>query len=291
MPYLDHCFEGVYVVDSNRRFLFWNRGAELIAGYMREEMVGRLCQDNILLHTDECGKQLCLGDCPLHWSMQANEPAKAPVFLRHKDGYRVPVSVRTVPIEEEGAVVGAIEFFQIRQDIMEKMYSLRELNSLAQIDQLTRLPNRFYIQSILQSRINEASVLSIGFGVLYMDFDNFKQFNDAFGHATGDTVLKQVSQQLTKSMREMDFIGRWGGEEFVGIFLCPDEKALRKIAEKVRGIVEQCRITVGDQQACITISIGATMYQNGESAQCVIARADQCMYASKRDGRNRVTIG
>lgn len=290
-PYLEHCFEGAYVVDNERRFVYWNQSAEIIAGYTKEEMLGRLCQDNILMHTDECGKHLCTADCPLHWSMQANEVASASVFLKHKDGYRVPISVRTVPIEEEGAVVGAIEYFQVRQDTMERMYNLRELHALAQIDQLTGLPNRFYIQSILRSRINAASVLALSFGVLYMDFDNFKLFNDTFGHEAGDTALKLISQQLSKNMREMDFIGRWGGEEFLGIFLCPDDKALRKIAEKVRGTVERCLIPTGDRQANITASIGGTMYRSGESAQCVVTRADQCLYQSKRDGRNRVTIG
>jgi GGDEF domain-containing protein len=100
-----------------------------------------------------------------------------------------------------------------------ELYDLnnQELERLALFDQLTQLPNRRYIDTFLDHQIRDYQTLGIPFGVLMLDLDFFKHVNDAYGHSTGDEMLKMVAGTFQNAMRRNDFIGRWGGEEFVAI--------------------------------------------------------------------------
>jgi PAS domain S-box-containing protein len=109
---LDNLYDGVYFVDRDRRITYWNRAAEELTGFSADEVVGRCCFDNLLNHTDHCGEQLCHGRCPLHFTIEDGVSREADVFLCHKQGHRVSVSVRAAPIyDDQGCIVGAIEIF------------------------------------------------------------------------------------------------------------------------------------------------------------------------------------
>ncbi len=291
MDIFENLNDGVYYVDTDRRITFWNKGAERISGYSSTEVINKHCYDNVLMHTNDEGTQLCISGCPLHNSMQTNKINVASVYLQHKAGYRVPVSVRTIPIEENGEIFGAVEIFQVQHERMESLYNVEELKTLALTDQLTALPNRRYTETFLDSRISEYKALGIKFGVLFMDIDHFKVFNDQYGHGVGDDVLRILAKTFTSNIRNNDFIGRWGGEEFVGICVCTDEDSLGQVAEKIRILTEKTSIPYADQALSVSISIGATLYQTDETAEQVIQRADSLLYMSKINGRNRVTLG
>src|SRR5512134_1518746 len=103
---LDNLYDGVYLVDPDRRITYWNSGAERITGYRPDEAMGRRCQD-LLVHLDEQGKSLCLDGCPLSWTMANGQLLETEIYLHHRDGYRVPISVRAAPIRDgTGRVVG-----------------------------------------------------------------------------------------------------------------------------------------------------------------------------------------
>ena len=109
---LDTMFEGVYFVDQQRKIQKWNRGATSLTGYTSEELLHRSCADNILLHVDDQGTELCKSGCPLQKTLEDAKSRQATVYLRHKLGYRVPVSIRTTAIRDaSGDVVGAVRLF------------------------------------------------------------------------------------------------------------------------------------------------------------------------------------
>lgn len=108
---LDNLFDGVYVVDKERKIIYWNKAAERITGFFEAEVVNLACYDNILNHVDERGKQLCLDGCPLAKVLKDGNPRQAEVFLRHKAGHRVPVSIRITPIYDGDSIIGAAEIF------------------------------------------------------------------------------------------------------------------------------------------------------------------------------------
>jgi len=104
---------GVYLVDRHRKIVDWNRGAERISGYLRQDVTGRFCRDDILVHSDENEAVLCGTDCPLAGCMRDGQSREAPVYLRHRAGHRVPVHVRAVPLrDEKGNICGAAEIFE-----------------------------------------------------------------------------------------------------------------------------------------------------------------------------------
>ncbi len=125
---IDAANEGIYVTDRNRRFLLWNRAAEKIAGYGKDEIIGRQCHDNILSHIDNEGQQLCQAGCPLQAAIE-DGTAHGPqiVFMRHKDGRRITVEVKTAAITgEDGSIVGGVEVFQDVTSRLEQERLLRE---------------------------------------------------------------------------------------------------------------------------------------------------------------------
>ncbi|MFA5137874.1 MAG: adenylate/guanylate cyclase domain-containing protein [Elusimicrobiota bacterium] len=110
---LDFIYDGVYVVDTERRILFWSRGAELVTGHLADEVVGKCCRDNILNHIDEGGKLLCLDDCPLTVCMRERRREERKIFPLHRSGHRVPTMTHVAPIKDKaGGVIGAIEVFR-----------------------------------------------------------------------------------------------------------------------------------------------------------------------------------
>ncbi|MDD4311563.1 MAG: sensor domain-containing diguanylate cyclase [Eubacteriales bacterium] len=286
----DDLFEGVYFVDKDRGITFWNQGATQITGFTSEEMLGRYCYDNLLNHVDDQGRQLCLGGCPLHQTLLDGEPRSAQVYLYHKNGYRIRVRVRIRPLLVKGEIVGAAEVFS-NADTTE-LYHLdnQELERLTLFDQLTQLPNRRYIDTYLDHQIRDFQLLGIPFGVMILDLDFFKRINDQYGHSTGDEMLKMVAGTLKNAMRRNDFVGRWGGEEFVAILRGVTLVELRMIAQKICRLVEQSGLKRGEEYLRITISIGATLAQPEDDAVTMIQRADQALYTSKHAGRNRVTL-
>ncbi len=286
----ENLYEGVYFVDTERTITFWNKGAELISGFASSEVVNKHCYDNILVHTDDVGTKLCIQGCPLHSTMQTKEKGAASVYMHHKTGYRIPVLVKTFPLVENGIATGAVEVFQIKQENFDSIVNIEELKQLALTDQLTGLPNRRYTETYLTSKINEYRSLGIKFGILFLDIDHFKQFNDQYGHSVGDDILRLLAKTYNRNIRSKDFIGRWGGEEFLAVCTCSDDKSLMQIAEKVRVLSEKTMIATHKELLNVTISIGATLFRTDDSADTLIKRADALLYKCKAHGRNRVFL-
>ncbi|MBW2566512.1 MAG: PAS domain-containing protein, partial [Deltaproteobacteria bacterium] len=110
---LNSPFDGIYVVDSERRIVFWNRGAEEITGYRSEEVMGHRCSEDILNHIDENGILLCRSSCPLVETLDTGKEVSAKVYSLHKDGQRFPVETHVTPIRNDrGDIVAAIEVFR-----------------------------------------------------------------------------------------------------------------------------------------------------------------------------------
>jgi len=110
---MNSIFDGVYIVDRDRRIIFWNRGAEEITGYTADEVAGRRCADNILNHIDENGRLLCTAACPLQHTLLTGEEVRAKVYPLHKSGRRFPVMTHIAPLEDgEGDIVAGIEVFR-----------------------------------------------------------------------------------------------------------------------------------------------------------------------------------
>jgi len=289
---VENLHDGLYFVDTNRVITYWNKAAERISGFTSTEVIGRSCADNILTHVDAEGCSLCAGCCPLAAALVDGLDREAEVYMHHKDGHRVPVLVRVSTLrDKQGTIVGGIELFTDISNIQANSLRIKELEELALLDTLTRLANRRCIEREIQSRFEEMKRMQIPFGLLFIDIDHFKRFNDTYGHDVGDEVLKFVAKSFITSSRPFDLYGRWGGEEFVGIIRNISLDNLGRLGNRLRSLIEHSYIVANDRRLQVTVSLGATLAGIHDSPGSLVKRADSLLYKSKNAGRNRLTMG
>jgi diguanylate cyclase (GGDEF)-like protein/PAS domain S-box-containing protein len=288
---LDNMYEGLYILDRERRITYWSKGAERITGFSSNEVVGCHCRDNVLNHVDEQGTPLCDSAlCPAERSMVTRSALEHTVYLRHKQGHRVAVSTRIAPVKDlEGNIVGAIELFTDNRAAVEVQRRMQDLEKLALLDPLTQLGNRRHLEVHVQSRLSELRRYGWSFGILFIDVDRFKEINDVFGHDVGDRILKTVAATMSNSLRSSDFLGRWGGDEFLAVVLNVGQDQLFAIGNKLRALVEHSTISVGRGFERVTVSVGATPADADDTMDTLLKRADDLMYRSKASGGNLVT--
>jgi diguanylate cyclase (GGDEF)-like protein len=170
------------------------------------------------------------------------------------------------------------------------------LEGLANTDPLTGIFNRRVFTSLCEQELLRSSRSGQPFSLLMFDLDHFKQINDRYGHGTGDAVLCAVVEKLRNSVRNIDAVGRWGGEEFVGLLPGANCRVALLVAQRLRRSVEtlttanlRARSIFVDNEVRITISIGVATYRGpGDSVKDILHRCDTAMYQAKAEGRNRI---
>ena len=179
-----------------------------------------------------------------------------------------------------------VENLNISQSELEK--SLAIIQEIAIHDELTGFYNRRHLMELLENEKNRSLRGNSTFTIAMLDIDHFKQVNDTYGHQAGDEVLRRISAAIKNTMRNTDFCGRYGGEEFVLVLIQTDLKEAMICAERMLTNIEKCRFPdIGDGFR-ITASIGLSQYQMREEIDTMIARADRSMYRAKEGGRNRL---
>jgi diguanylate cyclase len=224
----------------------------------------------------------------------------APIFLLTNTPIGMPV---TTPVERLAATlcyvltIGQCAFVGLYGSSMRKMLynrsfelkqAYRRIEELAELDELTGAYNRRCIMRLLDEEIARASRNGSTCSIALIDLDWFKRINDAFGHPTGDEVLRTFSITVFANIRSVDHFGRYGGEEF--LLVLPDmgtDKAIRAL-DRLRGIIAELDWSAFSPDMKVTISAGVTALQREERPDTFLARADSALYAAKARGRNRI---
>lgn len=182
-------------------------------------------------------------------------------------------------------LISALYFFSSYQHRFQiAQLSLDQLARLANTDELTQLANRRRMSEALESELLRFARYGHTFAVILIDIDHFKTINDQFGHGMGDATLVALARRAKEVLRDVDTLGRWGGEEFVVILPeTPPDDALHKASALCAHVAAQPLV----DQHNVTISCGVTSVITGDSAEALLQRADEALYAAKRLGRNR----
>lgn len=181
---------------------------------------------------------------------------------------------------------GIIEDITVSEEQKNELKKLnKELQKLSVLDTLTGLYNRRKFNEILLYEMNRYERTKQSFGIILLDIDFFKKVNDTYGHLVGDEVLIKIAILLKNSVRKMDKVIRWGGEEF--LITCPETnlKGILHLAESIRNLVEQYKFRTAKK---LTISLGIAVVQEDDTLDSIVNRADKYLYKAKESGRNRV---
>ncbi len=176
--FFDSLFDGVYIVNKERKILYWNRGAEAITGYSQDEAVGRYCNSGVFDHTDGAGCKLCEGKCPLLKVIETQQPQRKRVFFRHKDRRRTPVAMHCLPFNnEQGEIVGVVGMFRDASETAALEHAYNKLRELSEKDALTGETNRRQLNKIIPDKLELLKRSGIPFSVILLAIDCFKQIN------------------------------------------------------------------------------------------------------------------
>jgi diguanylate cyclase (GGDEF)-like protein/PAS domain S-box-containing protein len=165
-----------------------------------------------------------------------------------------------------------------------------ETKQLARTDPLTGIPNRRYLFEVGERELSRARRFAHPLAAFMLDIDHFKQVNDAHGHALGDQVLRALAHCCLKNIRDIDTVGRYGGEEFVVLLVETDSVRAHRIAERLRDQVSLLATDTPLGPVRVTVSLGVAARMDGDDLTTLLARADQALYAAKQAGRNRVAV-
>lgn len=178
-----------------------------------------------------------------------------------------------------------------KQEINELQVNLEAVRTESLTDPLTQLANRKFFDVTLDRAIADAHAKNEPLSLMMTDIDHFKNFNDSFGHLTGDQVLRLVAMSLKQNVKGLDTAARYGGEEFAVILPNTVLRSAITVADHIRRAVmtkELMKRSTGEHLGRVTISIGVATLRKGDTVQTLIERTDGCLYAAKRHGRNRV---
>ena len=279
----------VYLVDPERRIIFWNDGCERITGHLRHEVIGRCCADHLLMHCDENVDALCGSACPLVDTMHDGRPREADIFLRHRHGQRIPVHVRAVPLRDEhGAIIGACECFEERALSAPEHSKLHLVELPVSVDEVTGVPDRHATLRRLQSELADYQASSLPFGVLCLAIDETDHLRAEDGGNAVKKVMHATAQTLSKCAGVGNFVGRWSDVHFLVIIRACSQEMLMDYAMRLKRLAALESVPWWGGQLTITLSAGGTMARKEDTAEDLARRGEEALNAGS--GVNRAAV-
>ena len=263
---------------------------ETIALYdITKDICKTLDEDGIFnIFRERINRYIKIGDCRF---------LKSGADLTQYKGYTV------LPLMMHNQAIGYLVACDIKEEDGDKFHILanqflsglkrvllyQKVQELTIIDGLTQIFNRRYFLERFDEEMKRAKKFKLKFSFLMVDIDHFKDYNDQHGHLVGDAILRELAKTIKETIRQIDFMGRYGGEELSIILSETDKAKARFAAERIRQAIESKNITVYDEDLKVTVSIGVSTFpDDARDAKVLIDRADGALYIAKQTGRNRI---
>ena len=259
---------GIYVLDRERRVCFWNRGAEQITGYLAPEVIGQACRGP-LQHCDRQGRVLCEDRCPVTATLHNGHPQQGYVFSLHKQGHRVGIQVRTLPLfDAEDFVAGVVVIFEealsdCRPESMGRlMYGC--------LDPVTGIPSQRLARAVLAESLAGLEQSYGGFGVLLVRVIGLDEFRSKHGPQSVIPFLHTAAQTLRHSLDPENFVGRWGEDEFLAVLQTASPISVAVTAAKIWNLVSQSEVSWWGDRFLIDVEVAHTVARPGDKVEALL---------------------
>ena len=287
---LENLYNGIYYVDRNMVIKYWNNGAERITGFPKEEILGKKCSENLILHKTRDGKNLCELNCILDATLKDGHVHEIEAYLQHKNGSWIPVSIRVAPMYDSyGRIVGATKIFSDNKMDFKSINKDEEYIKVAFYDELTHLVNKKFIEMKVYSKLHELKRYEWPFGIIFFEIDKFDRIRKSYGEKIANSVLKMVTGALLTRFRPFDTLGRWDGDEFTALIVNVNEEHLFMLAERFREVIEKLSMPLGKGNIKVTVSVGTTLAITDDNTASLVNRAEKLKNDSLESGGNKVS--
>lgn len=297
--------DGMAMINEKGQVIEWNSSLTKITGVSMQKVYGEMIWDilswmKIRIKSYEVSadmlKQFITKS--LNYGIQGENAQQNICQISHTDGHNVHIqySLFTIKMEkgyrmgmvirDNTATINYQNRIKVQKKELEKAYS--EMEKLARIDPLTQIANRRDVEIKLSYELMRLQRHGHPLSIAIADIDNFKKFNDTYGHDMGDFILVEIAKIMIKSARAQDILGRWGGEEFILAFPDTDLKGGHVITERIRQNIANHKFRFKNIEASVSITIGISQFEQNESIESAVKRADNALYFGKENGKNRV---
>jgi PAS domain S-box-containing protein len=272
---LESLEDGVSLLDSTGRIVYWNEGAERITGHLRQDVVGRRRGDNLLVFSSAAGFAVRAHDCPLSATAGDGRTRRVDAYLKHRLGHRVPVTIRSAAVRDDGGtVVGAVEIFHVDSLHYGLLQKFRGLEPYGCLDLEVGLPNRAMTEARLRHRLEDLRAFGIPLGVFSIDIGDRVTLEARGGHAAWTGLLRTAAQTIAETMEPNGFVGRWEEGRFVGLLGNSDLISLHQIAGRVASLVHATQVNWWGDEIELTAALRTAMAEPDDTPESAVARLE-----------------
>jgi PAS domain S-box-containing protein len=262
---------GLYFVDRGRKILFWNRTAEAITGFLCQEVVGRSCQDDLLVCCFADGPAICnTAACCITRSLRSGKPASSRAFLRHREGYRVPVCLQTIPLRDSGGAIVAVA--QLFQDESAASGQTNWFPAAGlRVHPVLGIPTPAAAEEQFRVYLAQSPP---HLGVFLISVESLHEWEQNRGAEAVDALIAAVANTVSRLLTVPHFLGCWSERRFLLLVPNCDQESFQDLLRKLKGVGSACGVSWWGDRMVPQVLIAATMVEERESIEALLGRLD-----------------
>ena len=278
---IDQLDEGIYIVDRDRRILYWNGGAERISGYYAHEIVGRIFQGDLLMHCDDSGRAVSGQTCQVVDVMDRGTPRECTLYMRHRHGHRIPVHLRSQAICEAGGErVGAVEVFEeAAAPTLPDLSNLAAYNCVDETGALTRPFGEMKARQAAEA----LNLFGIPFAWVRIALDDMDLLEHRYGHGMVEAAVKMIAETVANSLKTLDWLTYWDRGEFRIEARGYSLTELEDLRCTLQILVCKSTLEWWGDPVRITVSIAARMAERGETLESLERWEDEALVSREKE--------
>jgi diguanylate cyclase (GGDEF)-like protein/PAS domain S-box-containing protein len=281
---------GVYVVDTSRKILFWNEGAEKISGYLRHEIVGCFCD---ALPSDGKNHRTIFPEAsePLSIALRDGKTGIDDISLHHREGHRLHLRLRTVPIRNShGTIIAAAQSFDANPSASAWDRRQQKLAGYGCLDTVSGALKKEFTLSQMQKQLATYNEHGVPFSILYIEVDHLDRLRETYGLGVVGSVLQIVANALETSLRPTDSLGRMDETRFLAVLAECAMHDVEGTAKRLKKMVNSSQVKWWGEKWPVSASFGGASARMDDSIESLLERAEKSLAGSVAAGGNQVTV-